>query len=177
MDIDQLLKQDDEKKPHAPRPDRTAKTNPGDNEKYINHALRLASLPAVSTKDAEQVRNRTVEYFTICAEEDMKPSITGLAVSLGIDRRRLWEIREGVKGGNGEVADVLKKATALLDLQMVNYMQNGKINPVAGIFMMKNHFGYKDEQEVVIGPKDPLGEAPDVEALRRKYEESLIPDA
>ena len=29
-------------------------------------------------------------------------------------------------------------------------MNNGKINPVAGIFMMKNNLGYKDTSEHVI---------------------------
>jgi hypothetical protein len=33
-----------------------------------------------------------------------------------------------------------------------NYMQNGKINPVAGIFLGKNNFGYQDKTEYVVTP-------------------------
>ena len=33
-----------------------------------------------------------------------------------------------------------------------NYMQNGKINPVSGIFLGKNNFGYQDKQEMVLTP-------------------------
>ena len=29
-------------------------------------------------------------------------------------------------------------------------MMNGKVNPVAGIFVAKNNFGYKDSQEFVV---------------------------
>lgn len=31
-------------------------------------------------------------------------------------------------------------------------MQNGKINPVAGIFLGKNNYGYQDKTEYVITP-------------------------
>ena len=36
-----------------------------------------------------------------------------------------------------------------------NYMQNGKINPVSGIFLGKNNFGYQDKQEMVLTPNNP----------------------
>lgn len=61
----------------------------------------------------------------------------------------------------------------MLDSQMVDYMQNGKINPVSGIFLMKNSFGYKDQQEVVVTPSSPLGEQTDPEELRNRYIDSL----
>ena len=37
-----------------------------------------------------------------------------------------------------------------------DYMQNGKINPASGIFIAKNLFQYKDQQDVVITPNNPL---------------------
>jgi hypothetical protein len=36
-----------------------------------------------------------------------------------------------------------------------NYMQTGRINPVSGIFLGKNHYGYQDKQDVVITPNNP----------------------
>ena len=35
---------------------------------------------------------------------------------------------------------------------MEEYIQNGKVNPVAGIFLAKNHFGYTNETEIVVTP-------------------------
>ena len=52
-------------------------------------------------------------------------------------------------------------------------MQNGKINPVSGIFLMKNNFGYKDQSEVVLTPNNPLGEATDRSTLEQKYLDAL----
>lgn len=160
------------------RPDLSEKqsvhTEPGDNTKYINHSLRLADLGKVDLTNVEEVTQRIKDYFVICAEDDMKPSVAGLALAMDIDRRYLWEIREGKKGKTPEVADTLKKAMKILDLQMVDYMQNGKINPVSGIFLMKNNFGYADKQEVVVTPNQPLGDTKDQKALEERYLDSVV---
>lgn len=151
-------------------------TEPGDNRKYILHSLRLADLPKVNMDNVEDVTQRIFDYFTICSEDDMKPSVAGLALAMDIDRRRLWEIREGKMGKNAAVSDTIKKAMKILDLQMVDYMQNGKINPVSGIFLMKNNFGYADKQEVVLTPNNPLGDTKDTKKLEERYIESVVED-
>lgn len=160
------------------RPDlsekQTVHTEPGDNRKYILHSLRLAELPKLNLTSVEEVTQRIKDYFTICADDDMKPSVAGLALAMDIDRRYLWEIREGRKGKNPAVADTIKKAMKILDLQMVDYMQNGKINPVSGIFLMKNNFGYADKQEVVLTPNNPLGDTKDTKELEEQYIDSVV---
>lgn len=157
------------------RPDRAAITDPGDNRKFINHSLTLASLGKVNMKDNDAVKERVRTYFEICAEDDMKPSVAGLAVAFSMDRKCLWEYRTGAIGKSEEVRNTLKQAVSLLDLQMVDYMQNGKINPVSGIFLMKNNFGYADKQEVVVTPNMPLGEERSSDDIARDYAES-VPD-
>ena len=161
------------KKKRNSRPDRVEHTEPGDNTKYINHSLRLADLPKVNLKSVDDVTQRIRNYFVICAEDDMKPSVAGLALALGIDRTYLWEIRTGKAGKDPEVVDTLKKAMQILDLQMVDYMQNGKINPVAGIFLMKNNFGYADKQDITVTPASPLGDTKSIEALEQQYIDSV----
>ena len=59
---------------------------------------------------------------------------------------------------------------------MVDYMQNGKINPVSGIFLMKNNFGYADKQEVIVTPNNPLGDTKDTKELQEAYIEGSIVD-
>ena len=39
-----------------------------------------------------------------------------------------------------------------MEILWENYMQNGKINPVSGIFLGKNNFGYQDKTEYVVTP-------------------------
>lgn len=145
-------------------------TDPGDNRRYIQMALHVSSLPPVNIHDANDVENRITDYFQICADEDAKPSLAGIALALGVDRRRLWEIREDKRGHYPQaVRDTLKKAVRILDVLMNEYMQNGKINPVTGIFLMKNNLEYQDKQEVVVTPKNPLGDAETPQALADRY--------
>ena len=156
------------------RPDSTANAEQGENRKFLNHSLKIAELPPISPQSADEVKDRIFQYFQICADDDMKPSIAGLSLSLGMDRRRVWEAREGVRGSYPDaVRDLLKKAQQIIELQMVDYMQNGRINPVAGIFMLKNHFGYKDEQEVVVKPDNPIGDPKSQQALLDEYLEHV----
>lgn len=156
------------------RPDRQVQTAPGDNTKYISHSLRLAGLPKISMQNPEEVEKRVTEYFTICAEEDMKPSMAGLALAFGVTRQYVWMLQNEVKGKNAEVVNIIKKAVQILDTQMVDYMQNGKINPVSGIFIMKNAYGYVDKQEVIVTPQSPLGDTKDNKALEEQYINSTV---
>ena len=148
-------------------------TEPGDNQKYLLHSLKIAQLPKIDTKNIELLQQRIFEYFSICAEDDMKPSVSGLALALGTDRRRLWEWRETESDAR---SDTIKKAYQMLNLLMEEYMQNGKINPVSGIFLMKNNFGYSDKQEFVLTPNNPLGEQRSTEEIEQRYIESVCVD-
>ena len=143
-------------------------TNNGDNTKYLSHNLQISNLPSIDTADPQQVESRIEEYFTICAQNDMKPSMAGLALAIGVSRQTLWhwsigDIREETH------FNPIKKAVQILDAQMVDYMQNGKINPVSGIFLLKNNFGYKDQQDLVVTPNVPLGEKGNIEEIRGRY--------
>lgn len=147
----------EEKKQKRTRPDRkealTVHTEPGENRKYISHSMQIASLPIIDTNDPKQVESRVYDYFTICADNDMKPSFVGLALAFGVDRVTLWKWVNGVENNKSqEVRNIIKMATTILNNQMEDYIQNGKINVVAGIFLSKNHYAYKDQSEVVLTP-------------------------
>lgn len=154
------------------RPDKTAQLEPGENTKYIEHSLAMMDWKKPDMKSVDAVQQRVIDYFQLCAKNDMKPTFAGMALAFGIDRRTLWKWCNDVPGGRKlapEIRDTLKKGQQLLNAQMEDYMQNGKINPVSGIFLMKNNMGYTDQQEVVLRPDSPLGEKADPEALKRKY--------
>lgn len=164
------------------RPDRakamSVNTDPGDNRKYIMHDMRMWKWPSVDMTKPEEVSERIANYFTICAEDDMKPSVAGMALAFGVSRNTLWRWSVGLECSTfpAESRDLVKKAYQLLNAQMENYMQNGKINPVAGIFLMKNNMGYKDQQEMVLTPNNPLGDQVQPETLQQKYLEATAAD-
>ena len=156
------------------RPDSTVQAAPGDNSKYTRHNLELFKLKPISFQDADETAERTATYFEICDKNDMKPSVAGYSLALGIDRRRLWEIVSGKVVKPAEVVDVLKRAYLMLNAQMEDYMQNGRINPVAGIFLSKNAFGYTDKQEIEVAAKQDAESSP--EQLAQKYADAIPAD-
>lgn len=164
------------------RPDRTdavsVHADPGDNRKYLQHTMRMWDWPEVDMREPEQVSERIRQYFGICIEDDMKPSVAGMACAFGVDRKTIWAWANGVDSAYipPQSRNYIKKAYQNLNAQMEDYMQNGKINPVAGIFLMKNNMGYQDKQEVVLTPNNQLGEAASAEELQQKYIEAAASD-
>ena len=145
---------------------------PGDNTKYLNLGMQLFNLPPIDLKDPEQVNNRLMEFFKIHADADMKPTVSGMGMALGLDRRRLWEIKTGnAKAYNlpTSVADSIKRAYEYMEILWENYMQNGKINPVSGIFLVKNNFGYQDKTEYVVTPNVNNDSDYNAEDIRARY--------
>ena len=155
--------------------DMSVQTEPGDNRQYLTHSLKMWDWPEVDMREPDQVRERIGRYFQLCAEDDMKPSVAGIALAFGVDRKTFWAWANNVDSAYlpNESRNFIKKAYQLLNAQMENYMQNGKINPVAGIFIMKNHFGYADKQEVVLTPNQQLGDQVPAEDLEKKYLEDV----
>lgn len=161
------------KKPANPHLPNNVEIPEGDNNKYTAFTLDIMKLQHIDIEAPDQVRQRIIEYFQLCADHDMKPGVAGLSLALGMDRRRLWEIKTGVKGKNPipqECKDAIKAAYISLESLMENYMQNGKINPVSGIFLMKNNFDYQDRQDYVVTP-NTNSDIPDAKTIEARYEE------
>lgn len=166
-------------KKHRNRPDLEKfgqeNVKPGDNTRYLRHALAAWDLPALDLDDDDAVAGRVKWYFEHCAEDDMKPTVTGLSNALGVSRKTLYDWSQGRRRGEkSDRADLIKKAYDALGELWEDYMQNGKINPVSGIFLGKNHFGYTDKQEVTLVPGKPLGEDVDQKALEEKYADVIV---
>lgn len=146
---------------------------PGDNAKYLAVSIKLMNLPDIDLHDVEQVQARLTEYFQIHADNDLKPTVAGMGLALnGMDRRRLWEIRTGNDKAYDlptAVSDTIKRAYKLMENLWENYMQNGKINPVSGIFLGKNNFGYQDKTEYVVTPNMQNDSDYDADDIRKRY--------
>lgn len=154
----------------------------GDNAKYTSMNLHFMNMPKIDLHDEVAVQNRLNEYFNLMVDSDMKPSVSGMAMALGIDRRRLWEIKTGNTQGSGalgglsslpqEVTDLVKKAYQLLECLWEDYMLNGKINPMAGVFLGVNNYGYQDVKKVDVTPVLPDSNKDndyDPDSIRERY--------
>ena len=153
---------------------------PGDNSKYIAVTLELFNAPDIDLTDPVAVQERLSWYFQLMFEADMKPTVAGMGLALnGMDRRRLAEIKSGALVGGisvqnaqkiaPESLDIIKKAYKFLENLHENWMNSGKINPVAGIFLAKNNFDYVDKTEHVITPNTDSDDQIDVNDIKKRY--------
>lgn len=149
---------------------------PGDNTKFLSLNIELFNMPSIDLHDEEAVAKRLEEYFALYAKYDTKPTVAGMAMALGMNRRTLIAIvNDYATGGSGyktalpqEVALVIKKAHYLLENLWENYATNGKINPVTAIFLGKNNFGYQDKTEYVVTPNVHQDNY-DPDSIRQRY--------
>lgn len=149
---------------------------PGDNTKILNLNRELFKMPEINMRDVDQVNQRLDEYWALYAKYDMKPTVMGMGMALGISRQMLWAIAHNQPvNGRGDlsnlptsVSDSIKKSYFLLENMWETYMNSGKVNPVSGIFLGKNNFGYKDTSEYVLTPNKQVDEY-SPEDIKKKY--------
>lgn len=151
---------------------------PGDNAKFLNINLELMNMPSIDMENAEEVQKRLSEYFELYGRYDVKPTVVGMAIALnGHSRQWLWAVtHDAPLGGKGnvntlppEVTNTIKKAYFLLESLWENYMNSGKVNPVAGIFLGKNNYGYQDKTEYVLTPNQRTDNDYNADEIRERY--------
>lgn len=138
---------------------------------------QLFAMPKFQLKTAtlEEVQKRLDTYFNICVVNNTRPVLTGIAFCLGVDRRTLYSINRGGDsrgqmpyGLSEDIAAAIRQACAVLEMQMETYLVQGQVNPASGIFLAKNHWGYRDQVENVVIAENR--EAVDINALRAAYQ-------
>lgn len=145
------------------RPDRheaqIPNCEPGEISRMIKQAMTISHWPPINSDDADQVSERIDQYHTFCYENDIKPDMSGLALAFGVSRKTVWAWENGVDSNKPQaVRNVLKKGRQINEILLSQMMLNGKINPVTGIFLLKNSHEFRDQQDVVITPNTPYPE-------------------
>lgn len=150
----------------------------GDNAKIMSINIALFNMQDIDMTDAQAVTDRLGEYFALYEQADLKPTVAGMAIALnGMSRQTLTAIaHDRVTGSTGyksalppEVTATIKKAYKLMENMWETYMNSGKINPVSGIFLGKNNYGYQDKTEYVLTPNTQNDSDYDAEDIRQRY--------
>lgn len=136
----------------------------GLNSKATLFIMRLGDMASIDINNPQQVKERIEEYLNLCVEFDTRPLVTGLASALGLDRRQLWMIANEKRGHgvrNFECVDLLKKVYERMETIWEFAFSNGKINPVSGIFLGQNYFGYESKTVTEVRPQLTVAESTD----------------
>lgn len=121
----------------------------GDNARYIRLARAPINLPPIDLADPKQVEDRINMYFDYCIENDLKPGFMAMCNWLGASRSAVSRWKKGDYRASTH-SDIIQKAVSQLEAIWEQYMIDGKINIVAGIFIGKQYYGATDKQEIAI---------------------------
>ena len=157
-----------QKAPSTPTKPEQAKK--GENMLRIMMAVEQSEMPDIDTDSYQEVWGRVKEYLKVCCKYDTRPSLPGLALSLGVTREILMGWLDGTIRKPREVRKVLEKAVMILNVVLEDNLQNNKINTVSGIYLSKANFGYTDTTKPKEQKPQPLGERVSDEELYSRFE-------
>ena len=133
----------------------------------LTHLQSISNIKKPDLREPKQIIQACDTYFSLCKQDNQKPTMSGLAMALGTDRRTL------LKWYNGESRvynrEIIQQYFNLLETFDELMLKDGKINPVGGLFIMKNNYGYTDKTELKISDNEISDE--EIEARYREQHE------
>lgn len=149
---------------------------PGELAEITRQCLTTGMLwEEIDTKDPEQLKQRAIDYFNYCIDNDSKPGNLGLYATWGLDKSTISHIL--AREPSSPRAIVIKKSIAILASVREKLAADGKLNPVTAIFWQKNYDGLKDQQEVILEPKKQIEADRSPEEVQQMLEQDIPIDA
>lgn len=144
----------------------------------IDFVMAMSSWDSFDLDDADAMKQRYEDYMALCKRYKTKPLISGFCRAMGISRQ---ELIDWGSGRRNRLSERLTTETAVLLKNLVQnfevfweyaFQNNGYRNPVTGIFLAKNNFGYKDTSETIVSHK-VADSGPTKDQLEAKYQSAL----
>ena len=133
--------------------------------RIVTHTEELAMMPPLAEWNPENIANRTFEYLEKCKTDGVRPNLSGYSLAMGTTPDGLNEMIMD-KRLTDETRSAILKGVSMVESIMITMMTEQRINPVTGIFLLKNHFGYKDQSEITFKGRI---ETADKKTLQAKY--------
>lgn len=147
----------------------------GYNSRRIAFMLQIIPTEPLDIHDVDEMERRFDRYLELCRVNDMKVGNMAAYTAIGIDKEQARDF-ETASQSDSRRAHFIKKVKKICAMYREGLMEDGKVNPVTGIFWQKNYDGLKDQQEVVVTPNNPLGEIPNEGELRKQIEDAIVVD-
>ncbi len=119
-------------------------------KKVLKFNLDVMKIGFEKPKTPEELQDRFVDYFTLCSNNGMPPTVEGLALCSGWCRSTFYDICE--RRCSVEFSDVAKKAKDYVCNYDAAMASIGKVNAPVYIFRAKNFYNMKDVQEIQAVP-------------------------
>lgn len=145
------------------------------NTRIMGFINELRHLPKISLEDYDAVDNRITEYLALCGKYNLKIQVNGLSAALGISRNDLYDmVTLGYKTIKGmtiypEVREMIGDTYRLMATYAEASLNETTGNPAGQIFLMKNHYDYRDQKEQTILKVDMTPQLEPGEKVAEKY--------
>lgn len=127
--------------------------------------------------DLDELEKEMSEFFDLCSDKQIVPTITNLALWLGVDRDTIYA---HARNNNSPFSLVMKNCINYLHSIMQSGTVDGKINPVTYIFISKNDYGMRDDKNITVTPTtgdNTINNQATMSALQKQLEEENVPNA
>ena len=111
---------------------------------------KIGNTNALKYKNENELKKAIDNYFEKCDKNKKPYTMSGLALSLGIDRTTLIRY-----GDRESFATLIKEAKQKVECQLEENALMGKANSTFTIFNLKNNYGWQDKSELEV-KKDPI---------------------
>lgn len=140
----------------------------------IELVTALLLLPEIDIYDEEQVKQRVLDYIALEYKMGNRLKVSGLAAALNIKVGDIYSIVNDLptkyrKTMSQSLRNYLKKVYRMFEVNYENNMVNGGVNPIVGIFIAKNHFGYRDQVNHVVEARNVLDDDYSIEDVTSRY--------
>lgn len=145
---------------------------PGDNTKYASLLMEVNSWGDIDVSSVPALEDRMGKYLQFCFDNDLKIGNQMCYFALGITKDDVYNWEHGRTLGQ-EHSEFIKKVRKLCSGNRELLLQDGKVNPILGIFWQKNYDGLKDVQDLVLTPNNLIGDIQDEGEIAKRYVQSV----
>ncbi len=144
--------------------------------RVLAHGMQVLQLNPDRSRPAsrQELEDRCNKYFELCVQNGLPPTVEGLAIISGYERRTLFQITRG--DFSQQFADTLIKAKDYIAMFDATLAMSGEIPAQVYSFRSKNFYGMKDIQEIKAVPQDntvPENQEDILEALPENPNEQI----
>jgi hypothetical protein len=135
------------RKNNAPTSSEYYTVTPLETGELIEIFDKFRRLEPVRKCEPDKVAQRLNEFFKVCSEYDIKPTVELMSLALGVSRKTLWQWQNDEFSESGQL---ISGAKELINALLTQLTMQGKCNPVYSIWLQKNNFHYADTQQVEV---------------------------
>jgi len=132
----------------------------------------ISKYEPITIDDFDEIQERVMSYFERCAEFNKVPTVTGLALGIGLERDTFYQWIK--RKPDHPTVKYLKKLQSAIAENIERGAMSSKINPVTGIFLLKANHGYREVTESVVTHKNELGAVKSEEEIAAEMNGDII---